>query len=65
MILAAVGDAIGYKNASWEFNTSSILIHQEMMALTNNKGPLALKISMDWKYSDDTVMHIATAKGLC
>lgn len=64
MVLAAVGDAMGYKNGSWEFNTSSILIHKEMMSLTQNKGPLALKIGMDWKYSDDTVMHIATAKAL-
>lgn len=64
MILAAVGDAIGYKNGSWEFNTSSQLIHKEMMTITQNKGPLALKIGMDWKYSDDTVMHIATAKAL-
>jgi ADP-ribosylarginine hydrolase len=64
MLLAAVGDAMGYKNGSWEFNTSSQLIHKEMMAITQNKGPLALKIGLDWKYSDDTVMHIATAKAL-
>lgn len=35
-----------------------------MMELTNNKGPLALNITFAWKYSDDTVMHIATAEGL-
>jgi ADP-ribosylarginine hydrolase len=64
MVLAAVGDAMGYKNGSWEFNTSSKLIHKEMMTITNGKGPLAIKIGLDWKYSDDTVMHIATAKAL-
>ena len=32
--------------------------------MTNGKGPLHLKINMDWRYSDDTVMHIATAQGL-
>jgi len=32
--------------------------------MTNGKGVLELKINLAWPYSDDTVMHIATAKGL-
>lgn len=34
------------------------------MEMTKGKGPLHLTINMAWKYSDDTVMHIATAKAL-
>ena len=34
------------------------------MALTGGKGPLAIRLGLDWKYSDDTVMHIATARAL-
>ena len=64
MVLAAVGDAMGYKNGDWEFLTSHKIIYNQMMEMTENKGPLALDITMDWRYSDDTVMHIATADGL-
>jgi len=64
MVLAAVGDAMGYKNGDWEFLTNGSILHKQMMELTEGKGPLALKINMQWKYSDDTVMHIATALAL-
>lgn len=64
MLLAAVGDAMGYRNGSWEFQTSGQIIHKEMMEMTNNRGPLELTIDLSWRYSDDTVMHIATAIAL-
>lgn len=64
MVLAAVGDAMGYKNGDWEFLTNGKILHEQMMKLTDNKGPLALNITMGWRYSDDTVMHMATAQAM-
>lgn len=42
MILAGVGDAMGYKAGSWEFNYSSKDIHAQMMKITEGKGVLYL-----------------------
>ena len=62
MILAGVGDAIGYKNGSWEFCRSGVRIHQEAEALG---GVGSIKVTArDWMISDDTVMTIATAEAL-
>ena len=65
MLLAALGDAIGYKRGSWEFNLSGPSIHKEMMKMTENEGVLKLELNKrNFPYSDDTVMHFATAKAL-
>jgi len=65
MLLAAVGDAMGYRNGSWEFNKNGETIHREMMEITQDQGALKLRMDPDnWRYSDDTVMHIATAEAL-
>ena len=62
MLLAGVGDAIGYKNGEWEFCRSGVSIHDELVSL----GGLD-KIAVNphqWMVSDDTVMHLATAEAL-
>ena len=65
MLLAAVGDSIGYRNGRWEFCFNGEDIHRELDILTKGKGVSALHVnSTDFRYSDDTVMHIATAEGL-
>lgn len=61
MVLAGVGDAVGYKNGQWEFCTSSKKIHAEFNEMTGNKGMNNFELKEQWKYSDDTAMHIATA----
>lgn len=64
MLLSAVGDAIGYKNSDWEFNKSGLIIHKQFNEMTENQGMKNFKLDLSWKYSDDTVMSIATAKAL-
>ena len=64
MVLAAVGDAVGYRGSRWEFQKSDSIIHREFDALTKRRGCSGLHVDMRWRYSDDTVMHHATARGL-
>jgi ADP-ribosylarginine hydrolase len=62
MVLSAVGDALGYKNGEWEFCYKGVAIHEELRKL----GGLG-NINVDkknWRISDDTVLHIATAEAL-
>lgn len=68
MLLSSIGDTIGYKNGEWEFNfrrrdinfgySDEILFHFIELGGIND-------INMKgWIVSDDTVMHMATAKAL-
>ncbi|XP_028415887.1 protein ADP-ribosylarginine hydrolase-like [Dendronephthya gigantea] len=60
MVLSGVGDALGYKNGSWEFCHSGAAIHQELQHL----GGLEKIDIKGWRVSDDTVLHIATGEAL-
>ena len=62
MLLAGVGDAIGYKNGEWEFCRSGASIHND---LASQGGLDMLEVNpRKWMVSDDTVMHLATAEAL-
>ena len=68
MLLHALGDTIGFKNGEWEFNffshdlsyKTTLEIVFQFISLGGITG-IDLK---DWNVSDDTLIHIATAKTL-
>ncbi|XP_069613983.1 inactive ADP-ribosyltransferase ARH2 [Ranitomeya imitator] len=62
MLLAAVGDSLGYRNFSWEICPSGVKILQELKELG---GLEKLLLSADkWPVSHNTLMHVATAESL-
>ncbi|EFC35297.1 hypothetical protein NAEGRDRAFT_54990, partial [Naegleria gruberi] len=61
-VLTAVGDAIGYRNGTWEFNFSGERIHKELK--DEFGGKIANIDTKSWKVSDDTIFHLATLKTL-
>ena len=62
MVLSGVGDALGYKDAEFEFCRSGKLIQEAVVSLGGLSAmvPSPSKITV----SDDTVMHLATAEAL-
>lgn len=66
MILHAVGDTIGFKNSEWEFKfkkcTSEVTLEKlyEFIDL-GGVNQISLK---NWLVSDDTIMHMETARAL-
>ncbi|KAM4701537.1 inactive ADP-ribosyltransferase ARH2 [Discoglossus pictus] len=62
MLLAGVGDSLGYKNFSWEICSSGVKIHEELKQLG---GLEKMVLSADkWPVSNNTLMHMATAEAL-
>ena len=62
MILAGVGDAMGYKNGKWEFCFDGEKIHSEVEELGGIENLHIAK--PDFIVSDGTVMLLSTAEGL-
>ncbi|CAL1528965.1 unnamed protein product [Lymnaea stagnalis] len=62
MVLSGVGDALGFKNGSWEFCHSGNEIYQELKELGGLEN-IPVRVPQ-WLVSDDTVMHLATGEAL-
>uniref|UniRef100_A0A8C2SZD5 Protein ADP-ribosylarginine hydrolase-like n=1 Tax=Coturnix japonica TaxID=93934 RepID=A0A8C2SZD5_COTJA len=62
LLLAAAGDALGFRAGLWEYCTAGARIHRELRAL-GGLGSIELR-PPEWPLSDDTVLHLATAEGL-
>ncbi|NXX44479.1 ARHL1 protein, partial [Tricholaema leucomelas] len=62
LVLAAVGDALGYRNFSKENNALGAKIQQELKEIGGLEN---LVLSPDkWPVSDNTLMHMATAEAV-
>ncbi|XP_055769924.1 uncharacterized protein LOC129845961 isoform X2 [Salvelinus fontinalis] len=62
MVLAGVGDALGYRKGRWESCPSGPQIQEELASLG---GLGALKLNPDnWPLSDGALMHMTTAEAL-
>ncbi|XP_014345183.1 inactive ADP-ribosyltransferase arh2 [Latimeria chalumnae] len=62
MVLGGVGDALGYRNSTWENCTAGLKVQEEV----NKQGGLE-KLVLNperWPLSGDTLMHILTAEAL-
>lgn len=62
LVLAGVGDALGYRNFSRENNALGAKIQQELKEIGGLEN---LVLSPDkWPVSDNTFMHMATAEAV-
>ena len=68
MLLHALGDTIGFKNGEWEFNfftnELSYKTTLEIVFQFISLGGVSSIDLKDWNVSDDTLIHITTAKTL-
>lgn len=62
LLLAGVGDALGYRNFAQENNALGAKIQEELKEI-GGLGNLVLS-SDKWPVSDNTLMHMATAEAL-
>jgi len=62
LLLSAAGDAIGYKNSEWKTEQSGLKILEDLQCL-GGLGCLSLYPDL-WPVSDETIMHMATARAL-
>ncbi|AYV77154.1 MAG: ADP-ribosylglycohydrolase [Barrevirus sp.] len=63
MVLHAVGDTVGYKNAEWEFKGGSYESLEKLYEFIDLGGVNNISLK-GWLVSDDTIMHMKTAQAI-